>query len=158
MKLIEPKNIFYSFKFCDIFAKVFGIQFISIRKDKLGNYFAKTSQFDILRAFIAILYGIWMLKSMAETTMELNSGRSLIFEITTVLNSKFHGDHCFIMFFMYLTFHKCYFKILKNIHEIDEKVNDFKVFPSTDFYFLKFYISKFYSFLALTFWYSSKLQ
>jgi hypothetical protein len=124
MRLSEPKNFFDTYKFCDVLAKVFGVQFTTIKRDKLGKYFTKTSNFDILRGLIGILLGIWITKYILEITMEVNSGRSIIFEIMTVANGKFQGDHGFLVLILFLILHKHYFKILYNIYEIDGKVSN----------------------------------
>lgn len=134
MKLFKPNNFFSSFIFCDLLAKLIGAQFLTIQKNKHGSYFAITSIFDVLRVLIALALGTWMAKFILDIKMEVNSGRSIIFEIMTVANGKFQGSHSFIIALLFLFLRNEYFKIIKNIHDIDVKVTE----PEKDFLKINF--------------------
>lgn len=122
MTVIKRKNFFDAYTFCDLFAKIVGFQFISIQKDKIGNYFAKSSTSDILRAFAFFLFGVYMTRYILGVAIEVNSGRSVIFEIMTAINGKFQADHGFLMAIQFLILREDYFEVLRNIHLIDVKV------------------------------------
>lgn len=126
MTHLRPKNFFEAYKFCNFVAQFVGAQFITIKKDKIGKYFAKTSKLDGVRIITCLFLGVWMTKYVLEISME-NSARSVIFEIMTVVNGKFQGDHSFLVIIQFVILRHEYFKILRNIHEIDEKVSKIRV-------------------------------
>lgn len=115
-------NIFDATKYCNKLSEILNHKFVTIKQNKNGRYYPKTTSFDVARFFIGVALLIWLYIDLSERPFKLTQ-RSIIFEIGMVFNSKLEVLHpIFVMFHVFCRRHE-YFRILNNIMWIDKKVS-----------------------------------
>lgn len=124
MSSSTTKNIFNANKLTFLVSKIINFNFISIKSDLGGKYYAVSSHWDKLSCFVGIFFGVWLFLKMINSPFDSNSTRSLIFEIITVMNSKIEGIHVTLILIQAFYFRHKYFLIYSDLHWIDQKVID----------------------------------
>lgn len=122
MDLLRAGNVFEASKFCDYFSNFFELKFVTIEKDKKNNYFATTSITDVIRLIMGISYCIWILFDISKTPFDINSSRSMIFELLIYINSRVQGIHPILVMLQAFNHRFDYYQIKRDTQWIDEKV------------------------------------
>lgn len=122
MELLRAGNVFEASKICEIFGKVVHFIFITIKRDKKGNYYAYTSLFDIVRIAIGIIYCCFVFIDVSKP-YEQYSSRSTIFELMVWINTRIEVLHPTFALIIVFYFRYDYFTIKKTLQKIDDKVN-----------------------------------
>jgi hypothetical protein len=125
MRIRKAKNIFQSSKFCYFLCKITNILFVTIRRDASGKYYAVTTRLDVFRFICGLCVGVWNYIDNTGTTLG-SSNRSIIFEIGMFLCSKYQFVLAFAVMIGTFFYRYEFFKILKNLHWIDQKVSNVK--------------------------------
>lgn len=120
MKL-TAKDSFEANKFCYIYGKIINFIFVTITKDKIGNYVSQTTKQDVLRFFIGFPIALYIFYDTLATNLKQEK-RSIIFEIILVINGKVQTLQTGVVMLQMFLFRSEYFKILKSIEWIDMKV------------------------------------
>lgn len=142
MKL-TAENIFEAQISSTAVSKILGLNFISIKKDESGKYFGHTQFLDAIIFLAWVMFSFSVALETWKNSVDTNSNRSFIFEFIVTLSGKFESFRVGLELFQIFFFRFEYFKILENIHWIDEKVYcnnlNFLYFQSLTFLFFLFF-------------------
>lgn len=123
MKATPIKTIFEANRLCSIFAKTVCVEFVTICKNRKQSYEAHTTFLDVSRLIIGLSFFVWLLFDISKFTFQENSGRSILFEMQIVLISRIETIFPAIIIINAFVYRFHFFKYLKNIHFIDERVS-----------------------------------
>lgn len=122
MKLKAAENIFESQIVGIFWSKVIGLNFITIRRDKFGKYFASTRVWDVLRFFILLIFNFSVAADNWNIPSDTNSNRSFLAEFLITMNGRVAVSGSCIELIQIFIFRHEFFNVLENIQWIDEKV------------------------------------
>jgi phosphatidylglycerophosphatase A len=123
MKEASCENIFEASSRCSIIAKFLGGNFVTVKRDNYGKYFAYTSIYDVFRVLFGIIFGIFLLREVAKTTAEKDENRSIIFEIIISINSQIEAIQPTLVMIITYHFRFLYFWIKNELLWIDQNVS-----------------------------------
>lgn len=121
MGWFKAENIFEANKIQYYFGKLIAFHFLTISKINHGKYFAHTTAWDKLGFLIPIIFYIWFFLKLFQNPLSITN-RSIMFDIGVMLNGKLQILHPAISMMQMFYYRMEYFRIIENIHWIDQKV------------------------------------
>jgi hypothetical protein len=119
---VMAENIFDALSVCSKVGKVLNLNFVTFEKSKKNEIQARTAFCDVLRLIIGVALVIKLFVDLSDRAFELTS-RSVIFEIGLLINSQIEFIHLVIVMLQMFVWRHEYFRILRNLQWIDEKVS-----------------------------------
>lgn len=127
MELQTTKTIFDAQVFTILWSKVIGLNFITITKDKFGNYHSETKCWDFVRFIMWIFLSFSVTMDNLRIPSDISSKRAFLDEFLIATNGKVGVTRsCFELVYAFCFRHE-FFEILRDIKWIDDQVKTFKI-------------------------------
>lgn len=121
LKIMSPRNIFESFRFCYFLNKLSGNLFVTIKQDKFGNFHPSTSPWDFVIFFCSFSFAFYNVKKVSDSSLKIMSS-SVIIELAVHFNDKITYFKFLLAIILNFATRYTTFKILSNLNWIDFKV------------------------------------
>lgn len=122
MKCKSVNNVFEAQSFIQIFSKVIGFNFITIKNEN-DHILGSTTLLNLLTFFGWLLFSVCLAIDTWRDSFDPSSNRSFIFEFLVAMTGKTEAFRSAIELFQIFIFRYKYLSILQGIHEIDEIVS-----------------------------------